>query len=140
MKQWIDSVKTAQGKARLLAVNEIVTGNYENAFNEVSKQLREGELVCIFPEGRITDSGDFYPFKAGIMKILERDPVPVIPVALQGFWGSFFSRKGGGAMSKPFRRGIFSKVGLNVGLPMTPNEVTPESLQMKIQQLRGDWK
>lgn len=113
---------------------------YENAFNEVSKQLREGELVCIFPEGRITDTGDFYPFKAGIMKILERDPVPVIPVALQGFWGSFFSRKGGGAMSKPFRRGIFSKVGLNVGLPIAPAEVTPESLQIKIQQLRGDWK
>lgn len=113
---------------------------YQNAFDEVSKQLREGELVCIFPEGRITDNGNFYPFKAGIMKILERDPVPVIPIALQGFWGSFFSRKDGSAMRKPFRRGLFSKVGLTVGPPILSANVTPEFLQTTIADLRGDWK
>jgi 1-acyl-sn-glycerol-3-phosphate acyltransferase len=53
------------------------------------------KLVGIFPEGRITDTGELYPFKSGIQKILERTPVPVVPIALQGLWGSYFSRKGG---------------------------------------------
>ena len=74
------------------------------------------------------------------MKRLERDPVPVIPIALQGFWGSFFSRKDGSAMRKPFRRGIFSKVGLTVGPPILSANVTPEFLQTTIADLRGDWK
>ena len=72
----------------------------EAAFAEVSLALREGELVGIFPEGRITDTGELYPFRPGVTRILERDPVPVIPLALQGLWGSFFSRKDGPAMSK----------------------------------------
>ncbi len=113
---------------------------YQHAFDEVSRELREGELICIFPEGRITDNGDLYPFKGGVMKVLERDPVQVIPMALQGFWGSFFSRKAGAAMTQPFRRGLWSKVGLNVGTPIAPDKITPEGLQAMVAQLRGDWK
>ncbi|HEY2629850.1 MAG TPA: MFS transporter, partial [Usitatibacter sp.] len=45
------------------------------AYDEVSKALRNGELVAIFPEGRITDNGDIYPFRSGIERIVERDPV-----------------------------------------------------------------
>ena len=56
----------------------------ERAFDEVEKALSEGELVGIFPEGRITDSGELYPFRPGVTRILERNPVPVIPLALQG--------------------------------------------------------
>ena len=73
----------------------------ERAFAEVAKALREGDLVAIFPEGRITDTGELYPFRPGIKRILEATPVPVVPMALRGLWGSFFSRKGGAAMSKP---------------------------------------
>jgi 1-acyl-sn-glycerol-3-phosphate acyltransferase len=113
---------------------------YEKAFDEVSRELRDGQLVCIFPEGRITDTGEIYPFKGGLMKVLERDPVPVIPMALQGLWGSYFSRKDGPAMSRPLRRGLFSKIGLNVGQPLAPAGIAPQALQEKITALRGDWK
>jgi 1-acyl-sn-glycerol-3-phosphate acyltransferase len=113
---------------------------YEKAFDEVSRELRDGQLVCIFPEGRITDTGEIYPFKGGMMKVLERDPVPVIPMALQGLWGSYFSRKDGPAMSRPLRRGLFSKIGLNVGQPLAPAGIAPQALQEKITALRGDWK
>jgi 1-acyl-sn-glycerol-3-phosphate acyltransferase len=113
---------------------------YEKAFEEVSRELRDGQLVCIFPEGRITDNGELYPFKGGMMKVLERDPVPVIPMALQGLWGSYFSRKDGPAGSKPFRRGVFSRIGLNVGAPLAPETVAPEKLHGVIAQLRGAWK
>ena len=112
----------------------------ERAFDEVSAALREGELVGIFPEGQITDNGEICPFRPGVTRILERDPVPVIPLALRGLWGSFYSRKGGPAMSKPFRRPLFSKIAVVGAPPVAPAEATPENLQQIVEHLRGDWK
>ncbi|GIL04779.1 MAG: hypothetical protein AMXMBFR72_16310 [Betaproteobacteria bacterium] len=129
-----------QVKAIPIAPAKVDAAMMERAFERVSEELRDGQLVCIFPEGRITDSGEIGPFRPGITRILERDPVPVIPVALQGLWGSFFSRKGGAAMTKPFRRGLFSKIGVAVGLPVGPAEASPEALQSMVATLRGDWK
>jgi len=111
----------------------------ESAFRRVAEELRDGQLVCIFPEGRITDSGVILPFRPGLMRILESNPVPVIPVALQGLWGSFFSRKGGPAMTKPLRRGVFSRIGVSVGEPVQPALASPEALHGRVAALRGDW-
>ncbi|MBL8519659.1 MAG: MFS transporter [Betaproteobacteria bacterium] len=110
----------------------------ERAYDKIAAYLEAGEIVCIFPEGRITDNGEMYPFKKGIQRIVERTPVPVIPMALQGLWGSFFSRWGGTAMRYP--RGFFSRVALQVGAPVAPALATPEALQEKVLALRGDWK
>jgi 1-acyl-sn-glycerol-3-phosphate acyltransferase len=79
-------------------------------------------------------------FRSGIQRIIDRTPVPVVPLALRGLWGSFFSRKGGPAMTRPFRRGILSRIGLVVGTPVSPREVTPEGLQERVLVLRGDWR
>src|SRR4029453_2617716 len=76
----------------------------EQAYDAVAKALEEGELVCIFPEGQITKTGDLNPFRQGVERIVHRTPVPVVPMALRGLWGSFFSREGGPAMRQPFRR------------------------------------
>jgi hypothetical protein len=112
----------------------------ERAFAEVARALREGHLVGIFPEGRITDSGEIQPFRPGIQRILESTPVPVVPMALRGLWGSFFSRKDGAAMSRPFRRGVWSRIGLAVAPPFAAAAATPEALQAKVGELRGDWR
>jgi 1-acyl-sn-glycerol-3-phosphate acyltransferase len=112
----------------------------ERAYDEIARGLERGDLIGIFPEGRITDTGELYPFRAGLMRALERTPVPVVPMALRGLWGSFFSRKGGPAMTRPFRRGIFSKVALAVGYAVIPPLVTPEKLQAEVLALRGEWK
>lgn len=72
----------------------------KTAFDKISAELRDGEIVCIFPEGTITRTGEMNVFKPGIEKILERDPVPVIPMALKGLWGTFFSFGGGKALRK----------------------------------------
>ena len=85
------------------------------AFEEVSQALREGELVGIFPEGKITRSGELNTFKAGMERILSRDAAPLIPIGLRGLWGSFFSRRYGPAMSKPFARGLRSEVVVEIG-------------------------
>ena len=112
----------------------------ERAFAEVAKALEEGDLVAIFPEGRITDTGELYPFRPGIKRILEATPVPVVPVALRGLWGSFFSRKDGAAMTRPWRFVPFRRIGLAVGEPVPAAAATPEGLQAQVLALRGDWK
>jgi len=110
----------------------------EQAYEEVAKALEAGDLVGIFPEGRITDTGELYPFRKGITRIVARTPVPVVPMALKGLWGSFFSRKDGPAMTRPLRRGLFSKVGLAVAAPVAPAAATPEALQEIVASLRGE--
>ncbi|MGO4326809.1 MFS transporter [Cupriavidus sp. 2TAF22] len=112
----------------------------ERAYDEVARALGEGDLVCIFPEGKITADGEINPFKQGVQQIIRRTPVPVVPMALRGLWGSFFSRKGGAAMSRPFRRGILNRLELVVGDPIAPEQATPESLQQVVQGLRGEWR
>ena len=115
---------------------------YEAAFDAAAKVLKEGDLLAIFPEGGITKDGTLQEFKGGIMKILERTSqqgfsVPVIPMALTNLWGSFFSRvETGGAMVRPFRRGLFNRVGLNVGEAFAPGEVQPESLRARVAALQ----
>ena len=80
-------------------------------------------------------------FKGGIVKILDRAradglDVPVIPMALTNLWGSYFSRiEQGGAMVRPFRRGLFNRVGLNVGAPVPPAQAQPEALQARVAGL-----
>jgi len=99
--------------------------------------LADGELLCIFPEGGITRDGTLQPFKGGVMKILEgNESVPVVPLALIDLWGSYFSRvEQGQAMVRPFRRGLFSRVGLVAGAPLAAAEVSPEVLQQRVAQL-----
>jgi 1-acyl-sn-glycerol-3-phosphate acyltransferase len=110
----------------------------DRAYDEIARALKAGDVVGIFPEGRITDTGEIYPFRPGIRRVLERTPVHVVPMALRGLWGSFFSREGGRAMTKPFRRGMLSKIALVVGQGVPPHFVTPERLQAEVQALRGE--
>ena len=109
---------------------------YEAAFEAAAQVLREGDLLAIFPEGGLTRDGQLQEFKGGIMKILERQPVPVIPMALTHLWGSYFSRiEVGGAMVRPFRRGAFSRVGLNVGPAVAAVDAQPAGLRERVAQL-----
>jgi len=110
----------------------------ERAFEEVGKALDAGDLVGIFPEGKITADGNINPFRPGITRILARNPVPVVPMALRGLWGSFFSRKDGPAMTRPFRRGVLSRIELVAGAAVPAAEALPERLQMNVTALRGD--
>lgn len=112
----------------------------EQAYEEIDRALADGDLVGIFPEGRITTDGEIAPFRPGIQRIIARRPVPVIPLALRGMWGSFFSRMGGKAMSRFLPRGVLSKIALVAGPPVEPALATPDSLFQTVRALRGDWK
>jgi 1-acyl-sn-glycerol-3-phosphate acyltransferase len=108
---------------------------YEQAFARAREVLNDGDLLCIFPEGALTKDGQLAEFKGGVMKLLESNPVPVVPLALQNLWGSYFSRVEGGAMKTPFRRGWFSKVGLVAGDAVPPAGVTPAALRDRVAHL-----
>ncbi len=109
---------------------------YAAAFDTADQVLADGDLLCLFPEGGITRDGTLQAFKPGVMKILARRPVPVVPVALTHLWGSYFSRiEGGVAMVRPLRRGLFSAVGLVAGPALAPAEVTPEVLHARVLAL-----
>jgi 1-acyl-sn-glycerol-3-phosphate acyltransferase len=74
------------------------------------------------------------------VKIIRRNPVPVVPMALRGLWGSFFSRKGGAAMKGKLPRPLFYKIALALGPPVPPAAVSAAGLQERVAALRGDWK
>ena len=110
-------------------------GVYEAAFAAADEVLAQGDLLGIFPEGAITADGRLQEFKGGVMRILERRPVPVVPLALLNLWGSYFSRVEGAAMRRPFRRGVWSKVTLVVAPALAPAEVSPARLQEHVSNL-----
>ena len=114
----------------------------EKAFDDVAQSLEAGDVVGIFPEGMITHSGDINTFRNGIEKVIERTPVPVVPLALRGVWGSFFSREDGTAMSKPKRliTRFWSTIELVAGTVVPAEEVTAVGLETAVRELRGDKK
>jgi len=124
------------GKAIPIAPQKEDPAAYERAFAQARQVLAEGDLLAIFPEGGITRDGTLGEFKGGVMKILQTHPVPVVPLALQNLWGSYFSRaEGGTAMVKPFRRGLFSRVGLVAGPAVAQVDVTPAVLRERVAGL-----
>ncbi|NSL56994.1 MFS transporter [Uliginosibacterium aquaticum] len=112
----------------------------QRAYEEIARALDAGELIFIFPEGTITRDGEIGPFKGGLNKILRRNPVPVVPMALRGLWGGYFSRAYGSAMSKLFPRGLRNRVELVVGEALAPEGLKPVELRARIAQLRGEWR
>ncbi len=113
---------------------------YEAAMQRAQEVLAAGDILGIFPEGGITRDGQLQPFKGGIMRVLEDAAglgiaPPVIPVAIQHMWGSYFSRVDGAAMCSPLRRGVWSRVGVHIGAPVAAGTAKPEDLQQQVQAL-----
>ena len=109
----------------------------EAAFTTAAKALHDGEIVGIFPEGRLTDNGEMQPFRGGIERMVKDTPVPVVPMALRGLWGSFFSRSSERRAMRRWR-GIFSRIGIVVAPPVPPALATPDALHAEVLALRGD--
>ncbi|MCU0756409.1 MAG: MFS transporter [Xanthomonadales bacterium] len=109
----------------------------ERAFERIAEELDAGEVVCIFPEGGLTGDGEIQTFRSGVERILAKNPVPVIPMALTGLWGSLFSRwhrKMGKAL---LPRRFWSRVGLRIGTPAAPSS-SATLLEREVRALRGD--
>ncbi|AJY17857.1 MFS transporter [Burkholderia multivorans] len=112
-------------------------GMLARAYDACEAALKDGEIVCIFPEGKLTKTGDINTFHHGITEILTRVPVPVVPMALRGLWGSVFSRHTDARLPRPVKRGVMSRLTLAVGEPMPAALATPAALQAAVAELRG---
>ncbi len=108
----------------------------ENAYLRMNEVLNGGDVLGIFPEGRITSDGEIGEFKRGIEKIIAENPVPVVPIALCNLWGSLFSRRDPLYKRRPYK--LWSLIEMRIGSPIQPGEVSAERLQREIQQLRGE--
>ena len=109
------------------------------AFDAVAAALAAGELVCIFPEGGLTRDGAIAPFRPGVEKILARQPVPVVPLALRGLWGSVFSRRDSALGRSRLPRRFWSRIGLAAGAPLPPQQAKRPVLEQAVRDLRGGW-
>jgi 1-acyl-sn-glycerol-3-phosphate acyltransferase len=115
-------------------------GELQKAFDRIDAELAEGEVVCIFPEGKLTRDGEMNEFKRGVEKILERRPVPVVPMALRGLWGSFFSRRGGKAPMAKLPSRFWSRIEMVVTAPVPGRDASATGLQKIVSGLRGEWQ
>jgi hypothetical protein len=109
----------------------------DRAYARIREELAAGELIGLFPEGRLTSDGNMNEFRGGIMRILKDAPVPVIPLALSGLWRSLFARN---PDKLRHIRHLFPRIRLAVGAPLAPDEVTPEKLHATVAELRGAWR
>lgn len=108
----------------------------EKAYADIVRALKEGELVCIFPEGSLTRDGEMAEFRPGLLRILEQVPVPVIPMALSGLWGGLVSRS---PLVERLARHLrlFRRVRLSIGPAIAPQDVDLMKLRERVQMLRG---
>lgn len=110
----------------------------ERAFEQIDEALAAGEVVCIFPEGGLTKDGAVSTFRPGIDRILARRPVPVVPLALRGMWGSIFSRRDGALRRARLPRRFWSRIELVGGAPLPAAVANAAVLEARVGELRGD--
>lgn len=108
----------------------------EKAFDIISEGLKAGDAICIFPEGQLTYTGHLGRFRPGIEHIINRDPVPVYPIAIKGVWGSVFSRKYIKSKYPWFPRHWKKPLTLICGNPIPPEEVNVNTLQQVVLKLK----
>lgn len=103
------------------------------AFHQIGDAFKGGEAIILFPEGALPYSPEIQPFMRGIDVILKRDAVPVVPLAINGLWGSPYSRKGG----QSFRsiRGPWRRIWVEVGDVMPPGQASRENLEETIRSM-----
>ncbi|UPR56015.1 MFS transporter [Vibrio sp. ED004] len=123
-------------RAGVIPISATNRNSIRNAFKEVERALHEGHIVCIFPEGKLTSDGEVAEFMRGMELIIKRSPVPVIPMALKGLWGSYFSRyKGRACKGLPTR--FWTKLEIEAGEPISPKQASCETLRQSVYDLRG---
>ena len=111
----------------------------ERAFDAIDAALAEGELVCLFPEGGLTADGEIATFRPGVERILARRPVPVVPLAIRGLWGSIFSRRDSRRGRARLPRRFWSRLVFVAGPPVAPEQASAEELERRVRELRGAW-
>jgi len=103
------------------------------SLREATASVERGELVCIFPEGELTRIGRMLPFRRGMERIMKNVDAPIVPVNIDGTWGSIFSFSGGRFLWK-WPRKLPYPVRVTFGRPM-PATTTASEARVAVQAL-----
>ncbi len=107
-----------------------------HSLREASDAIRDGEIVCIFAEGQITRIGQLLPFRRGMERIMKNVDAPIVPVNLDGVWGSIFSYERGRFIWKVPRK-IPYPVTVSFGKRMPPT-ATAFEVREAVQELQSE--
>jgi acyl-[acyl-carrier-protein]-phospholipid O-acyltransferase/long-chain-fatty-acid--[acyl-carrier-protein] ligase len=107
-----------------------------HSLRRATQALQDGELVCIFPEGQMTRIGQMMPFRRGMERIIKGVDVPIIPVNLDGVWGSIFSFAGGRFLWK-LPRHLPYPVRVTFGAQL-PSTSTAQEARQAVQDLGAE--
>ena len=148
MDQFYFNIKALQwffntARAIPIVTKKICPDGLEKAMKMVQERLNQSELIAFFPEAYISKDGEIINFKPGIEKLAKDNPgALIIPMAISGMWGSWFSRyKNGKALNGiPKRRNLRTEISINIGKPLTPEGLTKEKLTRIVKDLRGNIK
>jgi len=129
--KWLNSIPIGNSRSRPELVDQ--------AFDKIAEALDSDEIVVIFPEGGITRDGELNKFQPGVDKIIKRSPVPVVPMAIRGMWGTWLSRKRGRAM-KGLPTSFMKQLTVVAGEAVAPEQVNRLLMHEQVLKLRGDEK
>jgi acyl-[acyl-carrier-protein]-phospholipid O-acyltransferase/long-chain-fatty-acid--[acyl-carrier-protein] ligase len=122
--RWLGAIPiSAQGGPRMIL----------RAFRDSGRHLDEGHLVCVFAEGEITRNGIMNPFRRGLARIVKGRDVPIVPVHLDGVWGSVFSFSGGRFVTK-LPEHVPYPVRVSFGAPL-PSSTPIHEVRRAVQDL-----
>jgi acyl-[acyl-carrier-protein]-phospholipid O-acyltransferase/long-chain-fatty-acid--[acyl-carrier-protein] ligase len=107
-----------------------------HSLRTASEAIRNGDVVCIFAEGEVTRIGQLLPFRHGFERIMKHVDAPIIPVHLDGVWGSIFSFERGGFIWKVPKRALHP-VTVSYGQPM-PSNSTAVQVRQAVQELQTE--
>lgn len=148
MDQFYFDIKILQwfyksARAIPIVPKKVCEDGLRRAMEQIEKRLEESELVALFPEAYISKDGDLIPFKKGVSELSKKDPkIQIVPMAISGMWGSWFSRHNNGRamVGVPKRRSFRTEIEINVGQPIMASELTTQKLYDKVLSLRGQNK
>ncbi len=122
---------------RLLRAIPISPKHAKDAMRAAVEQIEKGEVVCIFPEGELSRTGNLLRLKRGYELVARQANAPVVPVWLDQLWGSIFSFYGG-RFFKKIPRHFPYPVSVAFGEPLAPEQADIATVREKLLLL-GEW-
>ncbi len=109
--------------------------NSRNAMQNIINLLNDDCIVCLFPEGHVSTSGELSDLKRGFEKVLSqsKEGIIVVPFAVNNMWGSFFS-KAPRVVKRSMKFSLRREVNVRIGKGLTSN-ATKEEVKKRIGSL-----
>jgi acyl-[acyl-carrier-protein]-phospholipid O-acyltransferase/long-chain-fatty-acid--[acyl-carrier-protein] ligase len=123
------------GFLRLFGTVPISQTRAKDAIRTVAEALQQGEVVCLFPEGQITRTGEMNELQKGFELILRQADATAVPVYLKGLWGSIFSWEGG-TLFKKWPKKLRYPVEVHYGPVLNAKEATNARVTQELHALR----